>query len=258
MAKTVLCYFTGTGNSLQVARELGAALGETTCLSMTKAADSPALAEADRLGLICPVYVWGLPNAVARSIRTLDVDPGTYVFCVVTCGGTPGRALFQAARLLKSRRLTLSAGFAVTMPSNYIVWGGAEDEEKQQALFAKAQDRIAEIQATVEAGRTAPLEGSTALRRALLTPVYGLSMAVFPRLDRQFVVGPSCNSCGICQKVCPVGNMQMQEGKPHWQHRCEQCFACLQWCPQEAIQVGEKTVGLARYHHPKVRAQDLM
>ncbi|MBN1673737.1 MAG: hypothetical protein JXR37_22005 [Kiritimatiellae bacterium] len=46
--------------------------------------------------------------------------------------------------------------------------------------------------------------------------------------------------------------------KPSWLHRCEQCLACLHWCPQEAIQVGKKTVGRARYHHPDVRARDLM
>jgi len=28
----------------------------------------------------------------------------------------------------------------------------------------------------------------------------------------------------------------MFDGRPVWQHHCEQCFACLQWCPKEAIQ----------------------
>jgi len=46
--------------------------------------------------------------------------------------------------------------------------------------------------------------------------------------------------------------------KPSWLHRCEQCLACLQWCPQEAIQYGEKTVKYPRYHHPEVVLKDIL
>ena len=46
--------------------------------------------------------------------------------------------------------------------------------------------------------------------------------------------------CSICSKVS-VENITLQEGKRTRNQRCEQCFACLQWCPQEAIQYGKKT-----------------
>ena len=36
------------------------------------------------------------------------------------------------------------------------------------------------------------------------------------------------------------------------------CFACLQWCPQEAIQFGKKTPKYERYHHPEVTVQDML
>jgi len=34
-------------------------------------------------------------------------------------------------------------------------------------------------------------------------------------------------------------------------------MACIQWCPVEAIQVGKRTRGRRRYHHPEVTAHDL-
>jgi Pyruvate/2-oxoacid:ferredoxin oxidoreductase delta subunit len=46
-------------------------------------------------------------------------------------------------------------------------------------------------------------------------------------------------------------------GKPIWQHTCEQCFACLQWCPEEAIQYGKNTKKKRRYHHPEIRLRDM-
>jgi MinD superfamily P-loop ATPase len=49
----------------------------------------------------------------------------------------------------------------------------------------------------------------------------------------------------------------MVDGRPTWHHRCEQCFACLQWCPEEAIQFGTETAGKDRYHHPDVTLADM-
>jgi len=50
----------------------------------------------------------------------------------------------------------------------------------------------------------------------------------------------------------------MINGKPEWHQKCHQCFACLQWCPQEAIQYGKKTPKYKRYHHPEIKVNDLL
>ncbi len=50
----------------------------------------------------------------------------------------------------------------------------------------------------------------------------------------------------------------MEEKKPMWLHKCEQCYACLQWCPQESIQIGKKTSNRARYHHLEVSLKDMI
>ncbi len=76
-------------------------------------------------------------------------------------------------------------------------------------------------------------------------------------MDRAFHTDARCNGCAICARICPVDNIRMLDGRPAWQHRCEQCFACLQWRPQEAIQFGEHTAGRRRYHHPEVRVGDM-
>jgi epoxyqueuosine reductase QueG len=50
----------------------------------------------------------------------------------------------------------------------------------------------------------------------------------------------------------------MTNEKPSWLHQCDQCLACLQWCPQEAIQYGKKTVQYERYHQPEVTLDDML
>jgi MinD superfamily P-loop ATPase len=76
--------------------------------------------------------------------------------------------------------------------------------------------------------------------------------------DKNFRVTDACNSCGTCEKVCPVGNIAITDKRPKWLHKCEQCFACLQWCPKEAIQCGKGAEGRKRYHNPYVKLSDLI
>ena len=102
------------------------------------------------------------------------------------------------------------------------------------------------------------IEAGGLLGRMLTGLVHGCSLRAFAGMDKKFTVGDTCRGCGICERVCQVGNIQMTDGKPNWLHHCEQCLACLQWCPEEAIQVGTKTEGRTRYHHPEIRANDLM
>ena len=57
--------------------------------------------------------------------------------------------------------------------------------------------------------------------------------------------------------MCPANNIKMNDGKPEWQHKCEKCVACMQWCPQKSIQYKKVTVKRGRYHHPDVVVKEL-
>jgi ferredoxin len=256
--KTALCYFTGTGNTLAVAKELAAGLEDAELLSIARMDGYDVLGETEAIGVLSPVYVWGLPRRVVRFLRALQAPADAYLFSVVTCGGTPGPAHVQAEQLLKRRGLALSAAWGVQMPSNYIVFVGAEPRERQAQHFAAAAAKIAEIAADGQARKTQPIERPALGKHLMLRLLYNLSMPMFPQLDRLYHVDDSCQGCGTCARICPVGNIQLVDERPRWRHRCEQCLACLQWCPQQAIQLGIHTADRERYHHPQIRVEDLM
>ncbi len=50
----------------------------------------------------------------------------------------------------------------------------------------------------------------------------------------------------------------MDNGKPTWNHKCEQCLACIHWCPKQSIQMGEETEGQERYHHPEISLKEIV
>jgi ferredoxin len=259
--KTILYYFTGTGNSLSVAEGLCRGIGDCEPVSIARAGDtlgriSP---EAERIGIVTPVYFFGLPSLVAVFAGRLDLSRARYVFGVATMGGSGGSAaLRQLDGILRRGNAGrgLDAGFTVRMPGNYILMYGPPMGRRQEEILREADRRVGEIADLVNRGHRARLSWSP-LVSLVHRVMYPWFIANVHDADRKFTVDDRCTSCGLCAEVCPAGNLRLETGRPVWQHRCEQCMACIHLCPTGAIQAGPKTEGRARYRHPAVPVETL-
>ncbi len=256
--KTQIFYFSGTGNSLRVAHDLAFALGDTDVVAMSKAIKEKTPIVAERLGLVFPVYMWGLPAIVDRFCRQLEAPSGTYCFAVTTCGGSAGGTLTQLKEVLKRRGLTLSLGRVVRMPGNYTPMYGAQAESTQRKLFEAEKAVIPEMVRQIAGEQAGHVDGGGLLGRLLSKVVYRFGMPRLAASDVKFRADEKCDGCGLCVRVCPVENIVLQNSRPMWRHHCEQCMACLQWCPKEVIQLGARTAGRKRYHHPDFKARDFI
>jgi ferredoxin len=254
--KMTLYYFSGTGNSLKVARDLAGELGDTKIISIARVIDRDIDLSSECIGIIYPVYMFGMPLIVSRFIKKIKGGEDKYIFAIATCGGMAANALGQTYRECKSQGLTLSAGFIIRMPGNYTPLYEAIPADTQNAFFEKEKIRIKEIADIVRKKRPYPIEHNSRLTNWLFSGIYKLGSSQIPSADKNFWPDEKCNSCGICVKVCPVNNIELVEDKPKWLNKCEQCFACLQWCPQRAIQYKKSTIGRKRYRHPDVTLDD--
>jgi len=257
--KAVIYYFSATGNSLAVARDLSSALGNADIVPITKAMYGNQGDSYDAVGVVFPVYMFGLPLIVARFLKNIKVRNGAYVFAVATLGGLPGRSLTLIKNILNERGIKLNAGFSVRMPGNYTPLYEAINKEKQDETFAKEKLRIKEIVSCILSKKDGVIEERPFLPNFLLYKLlYKGGSRMIPFSDKGFWFSEACTKCGICQKVCPVRNIKLNDGHPVWLHHCEHCMACLQWCPVEAIQYKKSTIGRKRYRHPDVSAEDIM
>jgi ferredoxin len=255
--KTRLFVYTGTGNSLWVARRLALELKEATLEFMPHLAGDLGV-EADRVGVIFPVHIWGLPLRVIQFINHLQVKPETYLFALAVNAGQPAATLLQLQKLMSTRGLSLALGYSIVMPSNYIPWGGPGPIDTQQRLIREAQEKVKAIVGPILRGERKKVDRGPLWQNILFSGLYKMSLRKVCKMDKNFWVDDKCNSCGICSKVCPAENIEVRNEKPTWLRQCEQCMACIQWCPQEAIQYGEKTVKYPRYHHPEVVLEDML
>nr|WP_319539560.1 EFR1 family ferrodoxin [uncultured Methanospirillum sp.] len=258
--KTTLYYFTGTGNTLAVVRKVASLLGDTDLVPIASLMNEEAIAAPDgRIGICCPVYDMGIPVMVRSFLTRLSIPTDSYVFGLLTLGGTGASALKMIDHGVQSRNgRGINAGFMVKMPGNFPPLSVPPTGEKQQSILAKAEVDCTRVADDIRKNRE-KRPGIAPLSSLLQFLLYNPFAKNVHRSGERFTVSDACTSCGTCAAVCPSLNIRIDDGKPVYADRCELCCACLNYCPVQAINLNMMfgTEGRGRYHHPAVTPADL-
>ena len=119
---TVIYYYSATGNSLYVARELQKAVNNVEIRSIVEAMqeDKPQV-NAECVGFVFPMHYFGLPLQVEEFLQKLTILESPYIFAIATCG-VPywGRPFVDAEKILKEKNRQIHAAWYVRLVSNYI------------------------------------------------------------------------------------------------------------------------------------------
>ena len=223
-------YFTATGNSLYVAKQL-----DDRLVSIPKVIDGTDLSFRDaRIGVVCPVFGHEAPPMVKEFLHKAAFETD-YFYMILTYGNRHGGAAELAQQLLESCGIHPAYINIVLMADNFLP---AFDMNEQKKLDKRVDEQIAAIRANIEA------------RRHWISPVTGadraahqefLARSITPPADRWkdiYQVTDACIGCGVCTKVCPAGCWTLQNGKPVYEGaNCQGCMACIHACPQKAIQL---------------------
>ncbi len=256
--KNAVFYFSGTGNSLALAKQIAEKLGDTEIISIPSDFDArePIKITAERIGFVFPVYFGCLPPVLKRFISNLEFGREQYIFGVANFGGGSGLSFGQLDSALAERGAVLSAAFPVKMPGNYIIKYGAFPLSVQNKILKSARKKTDRIADTVKAKLPSSIpRGAPPLR--LFEKRLERMTESFGKMAENFHADESCSGCGVCVKVCPAGNIRLKDSAPVWGGSCEHCMACIQWCPKEAINYADKTAKRKRYHHPGIKLSEM-
>ncbi len=258
--KTSIFYFSGTGNSLAVAKDLADELNNGTdtieILPIAKFYDHESIKiDADNVGIIFPVYCHDVPLIIEEFSKKLDMDD-TYIFGIATYNKEPGNALFNLNKLLEKKGTGLSSGFHISMPGNSVlVLDLTTSDEENEKRFIETTKKISSIAVAVKKRKHLGIEGSYNSDEKYESKSY---LKDIYKVADQFWITEECNNCGICVTVCPRNNVEMATDKIIWHENCEHCLACLHWCPQIAVQNGDNSQKCRRYQHPEISLEEII
>ena len=275
----MIFYFSGTGNSKWAAKTLALETGDTL-VSIPEVINSDCsftLEKDEHVGFIFPIHGWRVPNIVKEfltklTIKTLGEDTSHvkhYCFCLVTAGGSIGKAMERFQQQLKSvtvnDALSLKAVYSLIMPESYVGLPGMDVDTKEKELEKKelASKQLKEFSNVLKQRPhkdSNQIWGWNQLIRGPIPSFFsGPVGGFFERFlitDKPFHVDSRrCVKCGICANVCPVSDIKGGLGfEPEWLHngKCLTCFSCYHHCPHHAIEFGKRTQKKGQYFYNKL------
>lgn len=246
----MIYWFSGTGNSKYVARELSDKLNER--ISFIPHSDYNCdLGSENRLIFVFPIYSWGVPPIVVDFINNLNIIgyKNQYISMVCTCGDEVAKAPEMFINIMNKKGLEVSSIFSVIMPNNYVLLPGFSIDSKDIEFLKlnKCDKRIESISQSILNRK----ECQDVVRGSMPTIKTKLVYPLFKKWGVSFSkwsVTEKCISCGKCIQVCPVKNISFDKDKrPMWRNNCTSCVACYHFCPVNAIQYGKFTKGKGQY-----------
>ncbi|HYE84078.1 MAG TPA: EFR1 family ferrodoxin [Clostridia bacterium] len=254
MSKTEIYYFTGTGNSLFIARELERRIPDSKIIPIVGLLDKKVIkTSGERVGFVFPVYMAALPIPVKKFVEKLELDESVYTFAVATRIGTMHGAFSGIDKVLGRKGKLLNAFFNLNMPSNDPKFDyKTPTEDEITKLEAEAKLRLDSIEKIILAKEKSREKDIYYTQKVPFVGLLSSLADLTGGMDYNLYADSKCTGCGSCEKVCLSGKIRMEEGKPVWQKdiKCYKCSACLNYCPAQAAQIKSYTEKNGRYTHP--------
>ena len=247
----MILYFSGTGNSAFVAKQLADALNDTAVNTAEFLREGKRLrfSQPGPYVFVAPVYVAAPPLPFLDFLRGCVFPKGEQAYFVMTCAATYSGCHQFWERFAARKRFHYMGAAKVVMPQNYVIYFRSWTDEKNRESLRAALPEIARCAELIRMGAPFPererSSGTYLASRLIVKPYYRLFIHA-----KAFRATEKCIGCGKCASVCPLGNISMKDGRPLWGDRCTHCMGCINLCPTEAVEYGARTRGKLRYHGP--------
>lgn len=257
-------YFTATGNSLYIAKQLDPE--PQSIPQLLKKDDQELQFEDETIGIVYPNFGGSQPPVVRDFMKRACLKTD-YLYMVPTYGFRAGTSADTAKELCDSLGLKLALVRGLFMVDNYLPNFDIASEllmdkkvaEQLYALKADIAARKHEVILMTEEEKEARRKHLEE-RRAKQAAERGGKPAPDLSCGKMLIITDACVGCGTCAKVCPEGDFEIEDGKSrHNGGFCMNCFACVHNCPVNAFRlaVPEKNPE-ARYRNPEVKLSEII
>ncbi len=247
--KRIVFYFTATGNSLFIAKQLS-----DSPLSIPQELKKTDLTyEADEIGFVFPDYAAAVPVIVREFVEKARFK-ASYIFSVITFGNASVNVAEWWNDWTKAKGLHNNYINTILMVDNYLP---VFDMNEQIKIDKKTDENMAGIIGDISGHKDfiAPSE----MGRFTKEMLQGMQDMHFSQKSEQLIKldADKCIQCTTCTEVCPRGNFSLAAGGLQISGKCEFCLACVQNCPQHALSLERERNKEARYRHPDISLNEI-
>jgi ferredoxin len=274
---TEIYYFSGTGNSYHLAKELNKNIKGSKLIPIVSLLNQDKIiVNGTSVGIVFPLHGLTISKPVRLFLKKADFSNTDYIFGVATRGGSRCLAFDKIKKLLKRNNKSLDASFILTLLNNDPKLIEYEDptEEDISKMEKTIQNRVDQISEIVTNKKNHHDEDTNYADFPFSKPVnyllerlvlFGMFYTSISKINNYFYTDSKCTGCGICQKVCLSEKVKLVDKKPVWQNdvHCYMCYTCLNYCPEQAIQIKDKiymksyTPQKGRYPHPYATVKEI-
>lgn len=252
-SKIIVYYFSGTGNSKNVAvwvSQVAKENGIECQINNIAQIDRHSVEQPEQGALvviISPIHGFNYPPIVLNFILHFPKGKNKVVLMNTRAGmligkfitpGITGIAFYISALILFIKGFSIKAILPVDMPSNWISLHPGLNRRTVKYLHNKNKKRVKVFAQKIVDGKSY-FKALLEVYDLLLAPIaLGYFVAGRFFLAKTFYASRDCNNCDLCITSCPVKAIIKLDNRPFWTFNCESCMQCMSYCPKKAIETG--------------------
>jgi ferredoxin len=250
--KLIIYYFSGTGNSKNVASWISAIASESGVETEVQ-----NIATIDRISVkrppsnalilfISPIHGFNYPPVMLHFIRRFPKGNNRVILMNTRAGmllgkmitpGLTGIAFYLSAILFLCKGYSIKGMVPVDLPSNWISVHPGLNSRTVKYLHERNFQRVSKHAERILSGKSDFIALREIIPDLAVAPIalgyYFIGRFFFAKT---YYASNKCDLCGICIKNCPVQAIVPKNNRPFWTFRCESCMRCMSLCPKQAIE----------------------
>ena len=250
MKRSIIFYYSGTGNTWYVANKmkyyLSSNTGKCEILSIediSRLTVQTKINNADIIGFGYPIYASDIPSPMKKFMQKIRISKNKQIFVFCTQYMFSGDGARVAKEFLKPyvKQIKWSAHF--NMPNNLCcvnIHKYTNNPKEINKILQKTNRKIKEFCINISKNKES-LEDFKAINKMLGI----LPRTMYRKFSHKFknklsIDYSRCTCCGICASICPIGNIVYKNSNYVIKPKCEFCMRCYNFCPNNAILYNKK------------------